>query len=297
MTTQIIDCVIIGAGPAGMTAAIYLARFRRNIVIIGNGQSRASLIPLSHNYPGFPKGINGKILLKRMEKQLESFGVEIVNDTIQKVIKKSHYFEISGNNTLLVAKKMILATGVADIEPDLPNLKDTIRKGLIRHCSICDAYEVINQKIAVIGTGNKGIKEALFLRDYSPDITLLTLGENTLSGKKLNDLNKAGIKLLTDPIHKAELEKNEISKITLQNGKVYQFDTVYSALGAIVNSSFAVQLGAKNINQYLLVDDHQETSVAGLFAVGDLVLGLNQICVATAQGALAATQIHNSLNK
>lgn len=298
MDKKVVDCAVIGAGPGGLTAAIYLRRYRRDIIIIGNDESRASLIPLSHNYPGFPEGIPGKELLKRLATQLKTYGTEVTNDTVINLKKNGAQFEIIGNKIRILANKVILATGVIDIEPALPNLKDAVKNGLIRHCSICDAYEVIDQKIGVIGTGNKGIGEAIFLKHYSPKVTLLTLGDqNNISSKKLAELATAGIELIQDPISKVEVNDMTISSLITQSGEVHEFDTIYSALGTIVRSNLAIQLGAKNINHFLLVDNHQETSVAGLFAIGDIVLGLNQICVATAHGAIAATQIHNSLRR
>lgn len=296
MTHERVDCIIIGAGPGGLTAGIYLARFRRRVIIIENGRSRASLIPTSHNFPGFPKGISGKKLLLRLRKQLSVYEVPIIFDTVNNIKKKGHDFIVESMKTTLHTQKIILATGVLDIEPTLPNLMDAVRNGLIRHCSICDAFEVIDQKIGVLGTGNKGIKEAQFLAHYSPDITLLTLGDSSISEKKSDELANAGIKLIKDPLAKVCLVEGKIASLVTQNGAIYEFDTLYSALGAIVNSKLALQLGAKHINHYLLVNDHQETSIKGLFAIGDIVLGLNQICVATAHAAIAATQIHNSLN-
>ncbi len=295
---KVLDCIIIGAGPGGLTSAIYLKRYRRNIMVVGNGQSRASLIPTSHNYPGFPEGISGKELLQRLQQQLGHYDTGITQETIVRIKKSDHRFEVQGNSGNYLARTVILATGVIDMEPKLPNLVDTIKKGLIRHCSICDAYEVIDLNIGVIGTGTNGIKEALFLRDYSPRITLFTLGDNTkISTKKLADLKDAGIKLVRDSIKEVTCKESIISSLVTQSGETYEVDTLYSALGCEVRSELALQLGAKNINRFLLVDDHQETSVAGLFGVGDIVLGLNQICVATSHGARAATKIHNSLNK
>jgi len=225
------------------------------------------------------------------------YGTAVQADSIKEIKKEGPYFRVIGMKQECVAKFVLLATGVIDIEPSLPNLTECVRKGLIKHCSICDAYEAINTKIGVIGNGNKGIKEALFLRNYSPDITLLTLGDTEItSKKKVDDLQKAGIKLVQDPIHEVLLNEIGIHALITQSGEELLFDTIYSSLGSVVRFGLATQLGAKNINNYLLVSDHQETSIKGLFAVGDIVLGLNQICVATGHGAIAATQIHNRLD-
>lgn len=292
---EIKDCVVIGSGPGGLTAAIYLKRFRRDILIIGNEQSRAALIPITHNYPGFPDGISGVALLKRLERQLLHYDLSIINDTVVNIIKVTEGFEVIGNNIRVISKKIVLATGVCDIEPTLPDLKDAVKKGLIRHCPICDGYEIRDQHIGVIGYGNIGMREALFLRTYTPHITLFTLGDSSISGKKLADLDAKGINLAVDPIHKVIIEDEVITQLVTLAGNIYRFDCLYSALGSVIRSTLAISLGAKNINHQLLVSDQQETSIPGLYAVGDIVCGLNQICVATAQGAIAATNIHNSL--
>jgi thioredoxin reductase (NADPH) len=298
-TKQIKDCIIIGGGPAGLTTAIYLARFRRNFILIDKGQSRAALIPLSHNYPEFYQGISGKQLLQNLRNQVVRYkGVIQEGDVISIEEDGKGGFILNTEQSELFAKNIILATGVCDIEPKLPNIEDAIKRGLVRHCPVCDGYEVIGQKIGVIGYGKRGLKEALFMRTYSNHITLFTLGHKiALSPHEISILNVSRINIITSPVTEVKIDNNKIVAL-ISEKNVYCIDTLYSALGALVRSELAVQLNAKHVNMLsncLLVNKHQQTTIPGLYATGDIVAGLNQICVATGQAAIAATTIHNKL--
>jgi thioredoxin reductase (NADPH) len=298
MENNLLDCLIIGGGPAGLTAAIYLARFRRKFCVIDSGASRAALIPISHNYPSYPQGIAGTELLKRMRQQAEHYGAKILDGKVNKLEQTDKFvFSAATENTIILSRTILLATGAIDIEPALPEVEHAIHCGLVRHCPICDAYEVINQKIAIIGHDDHAAKEALFLRNYSQKITLLTLGTAcTVSNKIKQQLLQANIRLLTTRVQHIVCRDNKFKAVILENRQTEDFDTVYSALGEIFCSKLAGQLGAKqNSKSCLIVNKHQRTSIPGLYAAGDVVSGLSQICVATGQAAIAATAIHTSL--
>src|SRR5919109_119166 len=154
------DCLVVGGGPAGLTAAIYLARFRRNFQVVDAGASRAAWIPSSHNHPGFPDGIQGTELLRRMRAQGARHRARIVPGEISRLERlPDGTFSASIEGTILRADTVLLATGAEDIEPGLPSLEYAVRRGFIRHCAICDAYEVIDQKVAIIGFGKCRIRE------------------------------------------------------------------------------------------------------------------------------------------
>jgi thioredoxin reductase (NADPH) len=298
--SQTYDCLIIGAGPAGLTAAIYLTRFRRKIMVADDEASRAKLIPISHNCPGFPQGIPGKELLNRLKQQAKNYHAEIYNLTINNLQKLpgDSFLATTTNNEKIQAKTVILATGIIDIEPELPGVHNAISSGLIRHCIICDGYEVIDQKIAVLGTGKKAIKECLFLKNYSEDITLITYppGEPQLMQKEVEHCEMKDIKVINKKISKVMIANNKVSAFCFED-KQYQFDTVYSALGFQARTELALQLGAKhNQEKRLVVDQHQATSIEGMYAAGDIIEGLNQICAAESQGATAALAVHYYLN-
>jgi len=297
MSGAILDCLIVGAGPAGLTASIYLARFRRRIKAVDAGASRASLIPVSHNCPGFPEGISGNDLLARCRAQALRYGADIASGWVARLEKIDGGFATTCGGDRLMARTVLLATGVVDIEPVLPNLKDAIRCGYIRHCPICDGYEAIDKKVAVIGSGKGGLKEALFLKCYTADLTLLTLGNDmALTGDDRETLRRARIRVIEEPVDEVCFEQGKIGAIRMESGETHQFDALYSALGAVTRSDLAVQAGAEcDPEGHLIVDDHLRTSVPGLYAAGDVVSSLNQISVAMGHAAIASTTIHNSL--
>jgi len=149
-----IDCLVIGAGPAGLATAIYLARFRRRFEVIDDGNSRAAWIPVSHNLAGFTNGISGKNLLSRMRSHAKKYGAAITRGSIVKLAKETGgWFVATGaDGRVIRASTVMLATGVIDDEPALPQLRQAVRRGLIRHRRICDGYEVIDNKVGVIGS-------------------------------------------------------------------------------------------------------------------------------------------------
>src|SRR4051812_36766618 len=146
-----VDCLIIGGGPAGLTAGTYLGRYRRNVVIFDSGESRASLIPESHNYPGFSDGISGNALLSRLREQATSYGVTITTSRITDLIRTGPAFVAQYDGGELSARFVLLATGIVDVSPEMNGLNIAVTKGFIRYCPVCDGFEVMNKKIAILG--------------------------------------------------------------------------------------------------------------------------------------------------
>lgn len=295
---QKLDCVIVGAGPAGLTAAIYLRRYRRRIEIIDAGASRAALIPLSHNYPGFPEGINGKELLARLRSQAERYGQSVTRGVVHRIDRcEDGDFLCYYGEEIVRSRTVLLATGMVDIEPKMQGLRDAIQLGHIRYCPICDGYEAIGRKIGIIGSGRRSVREALFIRHFSDDLTLLTLGEEIgLSERDYEVLSQANVRIVEEPVSKVLLDGDSIAAVRMYSGTTHHFDALYSMLGIKVKSELALALGAKcDEDDNVLVDAHLRTSVPGLYAAGDVVSGLNQISVATGHAAIASTAIHNSL--
>jgi thioredoxin reductase (NADPH) len=295
-----LDCLVIGAGPAGLTAAIYLARYFRSFLVVDAGASRAAWIPVSHNLPGFPDGIPGPELLARMRAQAEHYGARLIEGEVRRLDRTGHgHFAADLGNRTVAARRVLLATGAEDVQPELPNLEDAVRCGLIRVCPICDAYEAQDRKIAIIGYGKCRVREALLLRTYTTDLTLLTLGRDLeLTAEERSALREADVRIIEEPVAEITTGDGHVAAWRMYSGDVHRFDTLYSALGLRGRSGLATALGAEHDEDgALLVDDQQRTSVPDLYAVGDVVRGLGQISVAMGQAAIAATAINNSLER
>lgn len=286
------DAIVIGAGPAGLTAATYLGRFHRKALVLDGGPSRASWIPESHNTPGFPHGVGGEALLARLRDQADRYGAERRAGRARSLVKGADgfvlAFESEDADTPVTARApfVLLATGVVDRLPALDGVEDAIRAARVRLCPICDAYEATGQRIAVLGDSEHGAREAAFLTTYSPEVTLLDLRP---------DAPAEGDGVFARlPARLADIALGP-DAVTVQD-KV--FDCLYLALGFDSQQDLARQAGAaRDEDGRLVVTAHQQTSVDGLYAAGDVVRGLNQIAVATAEAAIAATDIHNRLRR
>jgi thioredoxin reductase (NADPH) len=297
--TRRLDCLVVGAGPAGLTAAIYLARFRRDFRVIDGGQSRAAWIPRSHNLPGFPDGIRGRTLLARMRRQAERYGARIAAGHVDSLKPIRGGFRIAMEDETLTARTVILATGVVDNAPVIPGLEDAIGRGLVRICPICDGFEVTGLRVGVIGGDDHCASEAVFLKTYSDDVTFIHVGQpGALPAATRKMLAREKIDVVESAIQGVTIQKRRITAFDFEAGEHRPFDVVYSALGVTPRTRLAVQAGAKlDADGRLVVDDHQQTSVRGLYAAGDAVRGLNQLSTAAGEGAIAATDVHNSLRR
>lgn len=295
------DCLVIGAGPGGLTAAIYLARFLRDFLVVDAGKSRALWIPCSHNHAGFPDGIEGPELVARMRRQAERYGARIEAGEVRSLTRNEGggFTAELGDGRTVTARCVLLATGAQDHEPELPDLDGAIRRGFVRHCPICDAYEVRGEKVAIIGYGKCSVREVLLLRAYTSDLTLLTLGRGLeLPEGERALLHEAGVRVIDTPVERLGIEGNRIVSWHMAGGEEHRFDTLYTALGLRARSDLALRLGAEHDEDgMLIVDGHQRTSVEGLWAIGDVVRGLGQISVAMGHAAVAATDINNSLER
>jgi thioredoxin reductase (NADPH) len=296
-----LDCLIVGGGPAGLTAAIYLARFHLDILVVDAGKSRAGLIPCTHNHAGFPDGINGKELLDRMRAQAQKYGAKIVTDRVTKVEcdEASGLFTGTWGSGKESARTVLLATGVTNRRPPMDEdlHDDALARGLIRYCPICDGYEVTDKKVGVIGSDSHGVAEAVFLRGYTADVTLIAPDTALqLAPEDQKKLKLAKIDCVDGPAQAvAALDKCIV--VDTAEGH-YTFDSVYPALGTDTHTQLANMLGARLNEQGCIgVDSHQRTSVPGVYAAGDVVIGLDQISHAMGEGGVAATTIRNDLAK
>jgi thioredoxin reductase (NADPH) len=294
-----LDCLIVGGGPAGLTAATYLARFHLKLKLVDAGKSRAAMIPCARNHAGFPNGISGADLIARMKEQAQLYGAMIEEGFVSRVEAVEGGFEAEWGVGPVAARTLLIATGISNRRPamDEEAHDSALAAGLIRYCPICDGYEVTDKSVAVIGIGEKAAAEARFLRSFTANLTLLAPeGEHELSDEDRASLTGAGVKILSGPVRAIEPQADRISVVV--DGRRHNFATIYPSLGSDTHTMLAEQLGARlNEDGCIGVDAHQRTSVPGLYAAGDVVIGLDQISHAMGDGGVAATTIRNDLAK
>jgi thioredoxin reductase (NADPH) len=299
MDDPILDCLIIGGGPAGLTAAIYLARFHLDILVVDGGKSRAAWIPCTRNHAGFPDGISGIDLLHRMRDQACKYSAKIESEYASKLELdgKTGLFTATWGSGCATARAVLIATGISNRRPPMDEAlhDDALARGLIRYCPICDGYEVTDKRIGVIGSGSHGVAEALFMRSFTADVTLIA-PDKAMRLKPEDDakLKAAGIECVDGPAQAVAIAEQ---CITVHTGEGhYTFDSIYPALGSDTHTQLAEMVGAKLApDGCILCDDHQRASVPRLYAAGDVVHGLDQISHAMGEGGVAATTIRNDL--
>lgn len=300
--TTDVEIAIVGAGPAGLSAALYAARFLRRTLVLHDGTPRAARIPRTRNVPGFERGITGPRLLERMTRHAKRYGARLTKARVQRVERRPDgSFAIAAEDgRSWVARAVILATGIEHnhIPMDEDCHEEASRRGVLRYCPVCDGYEHRGQRVGVVGCDASGAAESLFLREFTDDVTLLTHRCAELVEEERGELAAAGVRIVREPVAEYALNGRGMRVQIEGRGEPLDFDVLYPALGSRPRSALAKSLGiAVNAGGEVAADAPAGTSVPGVFCAGDLVDGLDQISVAMGQGALAATRAHNWLRQ
>jgi len=296
---ELLDCLIVGGGAAGLTAAVYLGRYRRSALVLDGGGSRLRKIPRTRNVPGFPDGIEGPELLRRMQEHARKYGVPTTQTEVQRIEKLADgSFRAESAHGRWHARYVLLATGARDVEPEIEGLHDAMQAGQVRYCPVCDGFETQGQRVAVLGRSGHGLRESLFISGFGNEVTWLAMAtQEEVDAAGLARLREAGVRVADSPPRRIACGVDDCGvRVELQNGQVLEFDTLYPALGLHHACDLATALGARSRpDGQLEVDAHQQTTVDGLYAAGDVAVDLNQISVAAGHAAIASTAIHNRL--
>lgn len=288
------DCVVVGAGPAGLTAATYLARYRRRVLVIDAGESRARWIPVSHNCPGFPFGIGGRDLLKHFRAHAELHEVPFMAASVSAVERMDEGFQVKASGPAVCARTVLFATGIKDKLPPAAGIDEAITSGALRLCAVCDGYEARDESIGVYAPVADALGHASFLRTFSGQVSILSPEAVNPSAEERTRADALGVTMHTGVTSLAFTPGGCAAE--MRDGTIHRFDTIYPVLGCTPGTSPLAGLNVKaDAAGKLLVDGSMETNVPGLFAAGDVVAGLNQISVAVGHAAIAATTIHNRL--
>lgn len=295
--TETCDCIIVGAGPAGLVAAVYLARYRRNVRVFDRADSRALKIPLSRNVPGFPDGIGGVDFLERLRRQAQVAGVQITEGCVETLTMEGELFIAKVGDGLISAPCALLTTGTRDevVPANLP--VEATLSGQVRWCPICDGNESLDRKVIVVGDAEHGPAHALFLRTYTRNLILVVIQEGREpSAQDVSSLADAGIEVISKTPVSADFPNEREGSLKFSDGSEESFDVLYPMTGCQARSSLATGLGIECDEEgSVKVDTSQQTNIPHLYAAGDVVCSLKQISVAVAEAAIAATSIHNAL--
>ena len=280
---MIYDVIIIGAGPAGISAGLYTQRANQKTLIIYNEKSSLEKASKIENYYGFPNGISGKELYQNGIMQAKNLGIELKKEEVIKIEKIKETFEVSTSNRKYISRNVILATGNKKNTPDIKGIKELEGKG-ISYCAICDGFFYRGKDVAVLGSGDYAISEVNDLLNVANKITILT------NKKKVPDFRAENVKVETRGVIAIKGE-NQLESIELEDGTKLEVDGLFIAQGVAGSTDFARKLGALVKDNKIVVSDKMETTIQGLYACGDCIGGIYQIAKAINEGMIAGMNV------
>jgi len=303
MNKDLYDCIVVGAGPAGLSAALFLARYRRRVLTFHHNSPRNEYAHGVHGFLGH-HGISPAELLARGRDEVTTHGGLIVESCVTGIerLTNDHFRVSTGDgdqdDRTFDARRILLATGLRDLTPDCPGFRDFYGVS-VHHCPDCDGYECIDKRIAVLGTGTKTVGFALKLLTWTKKITLITEDPAGLSNDDRAKLDSFDIPVLDQNIKALEgdLESKQLQRIVFTDGDALACDALFFNLGTEPASNLHEVLGCKLDEEcgLLWVDKTHQTSIEGVYAAGDITPNSQLAVVAAAEGAMAAIHINDSL--
>ncbi|MFA5658464.1 MAG: NAD(P)/FAD-dependent oxidoreductase [Oscillospiraceae bacterium] len=280
--------IIIGKGPAGISAALYTVRGSISTTVIGMNSGSLEKAEKIENYYGFEKPISGEALISRGIEQAKRLGVDVIDDEVLNISFDEH-FTVQTKKGSMTADSVILATGTSRAKPRISGISEFEGRG-VSYCAVCDAFFYREKDVAVIGAGEYALSEAEELSQTSKSVTILTNGEKP----KFTILNN--IKVITDEIASVDGDKT-VTGVTFKNGNNIAASGVFIAIGVAGSSDLARKLGAYTEGSKIIADENMSTTVPGLYACGDCTGGMLQIAKAVYEGAKAGTEVIKLLRK
>jgi thioredoxin reductase (NADPH) len=290
------EVIVIGGGIAGLSAAIYLGRAQRDVLVIDSGHSMARWEPVVENYLGFPEGVDGSDLLKFGRRQAERHEVKFTDDRIERIERDGDLFVLHGRHRSYHAKRLLLATGIFHIPPDIPGVKDCLGHSMF-FCKDCDGFRVQEKRIAICGANDEAVEYALGMLLYSPCVMVATNGEQPhWSEQHQQWIEEYAIPVHTARIKDVEHRERQILGLHLENDQEVNIDYIFTTRGDIFHTELAEQLGAKLDEEgQILVDHCMRTTVPNLYAAGCVTPANCQMIIAAGEGAAAAQAINRDL--
>jgi thioredoxin-disulfide reductase len=277
------DVIIIGAGPAGVSAGLYTKRANKKTLIIYNNESSLEKATKIENYYGFENGISGEELYKRGIEQAKNLGINVKKEEVIKIDKIKDIFEVKTVNENYTAKNVVLATGNKKNKPDIKNIEKFDGKG-VSYCAICDGFFYRGKDVVVIGNGNYAIAETNDLINIVNHVTILT------NGKKIPEFRAENVDIENRKAVAIEGNDN-VEAVELDDGTKLKTDGVFVAQGVAGSTDFARKIGALVKNEKIVVNEKMQTTVKGLYACGDCIGGTLQVAKAVNDGMIAGIDI------
>lgn len=276
------DVIIIGAGPAGISASLYTRRSNLKTLVLYSDKSSLEKTDKIENYYGFEDGIDGKELYFSGIKQTEKIGTDVKKEEVVNIVNEDKKFSITTSKNKYVSKVVILATGNKKNKPQIDGIDRLEGKG-ISYCAICDGFFYKNKSVAVLGNSKYALSEVNDLINVVKDITVLTNGKDKL------EIRDDRIKLETKKIKEIE-GKEKVEKIKFEDGSKMNIDGIFIAEGVAGSAEFAKKMGAFIKQNKIIVNENMETNIKGLYACGDCTGGILQISKAVYEGTVAGLQ-------
>jgi thioredoxin reductase (NADPH) len=290
------EVIIVGGGIAGLSAAIYLGRARRDTIVIDSGKSMAKWEPDVQNYLGFPDGIGGEELLKRARKQAKKYGVKIISDLVESASKKKSGLELFGQKGVYKCQRLLIATGIFHLPPKIDGVKPCLGHSMF-FCKDCDGYRVQGKPIAIYGWRDEAVEYALGMLFYSPCVSIVTDGHRPQWSRRSTAwIKEYKIPVYRQAILRTHLAGRQVQALELEGGKKVLIEALFTTRGDLYFNNLARELGAKVSREgEILVDEHMKTSAQGVYAAGCITPANCQMIIAAGQGATAAQSINCDL--